>query len=128
MISPAINPLLRLSWDAVTLMEQHPLRFTHASKEHAFGLVLPPGTVHAGTLEVTRWAAMPLPAVIPAGDGLRVEVQPNAYDYAPVTSPTPVREWHVNFADGKPLLRLWQLALCAGRDAGAGASGAGGGA
>ncbi len=100
MISPAINPLLRLSWDAVTLMEQYPLRFTHESKEHAFGLVLPPGTVHAGAVEVTRWAAMPLPMVIPAGDGLRVEVQPNAYDYAPVTSATPMLEWHVNFADG----------------------------
>ena len=57
-------------------MEQHPLRFAHASKEHAFGLVLPPGTVHAGTLEVTRWVAMPLPAVIPDCEGLRGEVQP----------------------------------------------------
>ncbi len=101
MTTTAPDPLLRVSWDAATLMEQYPLRFTHPSKEHAFGLVIPPGAVHAGTLEVTRWAAMPLPAVIPAGGGLRVEVQPKPYDYEPVTSPTPVREWHVNFADGK---------------------------
>ena len=100
MIRPAIKPLLRLSWDAATLMKEHPLRFTHPSKEHAFGLVLPPGTVHSGTLEVTRWGAMPLPAVLPAGEVLRVEVQPNPYDYKPATSATPVREWHVNFADG----------------------------
>lgn len=99
MTTTAPDPLLRLSWDATTLMEQHSLRFTHPSKEHAFGLVLPPGTVHAGTLEVTRWAAMPLPEMI-QGESLLVEVRPNAYDYAPVMSATPVREWHVNFADG----------------------------
>lgn len=81
-------------------MEQHPLRFTHPSKEHAFGLVLPPGAVHAGAVEVTRWAAMPLPAVLHSVERMWVDVQPNAYDYAPVTSSTPVREWHVNFADG----------------------------
>jgi hypothetical protein len=100
MTKTAPDPLLRVSWDAATLMEQHPLRFTHSSKEHAFGLVLPPGTVHAGAVEVTRWAAMPLLGVIPSGEGLRVEVLPNPYEYAPVASPTPAREWHVNFADG----------------------------
>ena len=100
MTSSMIDPLLRMSWDAAKLMRDHPLRFTHASKEHAFGLVLPPGTVHGATIELTRWAAMPLPATVGGVPSLVVDVQPNAYQYEPECDPATTREWHVNFADG----------------------------
>ncbi len=95
------DPLLRCTRDAAELMRDHPLRFTHASKEHAYGLVLPPGTVHGGTIELTRWEAMRLPATVATEPGVVLEVQPNAYQYELVSDPATTREWHVNFADGK---------------------------
>lgn len=100
MTTPAPDPMLRRTWDTAPLMRDHPLRFTHTSKEHAFGLVLPPSTVHQGTVEVTRWAAMDLPATVGAASTMLVGVQPNAYQYELVSEPTTTREWHVNFADG----------------------------
>jgi hypothetical protein len=92
--------MLRRTWDIARLMRDHPLRFTHASKEHAFGLVLPPGTVHGGTIELSRWAAIELPATVGSGPSVVVDVQPNAYNYELVSDPATTREWHVNFADG----------------------------
>jgi hypothetical protein len=81
-------------------MQEHPLKFTHPSKVHAFGLVLPPGSVHRGTIEVTRWATMPLPAVIDAAGPMELDVRPTPYTYEVSPSEARVRDWHVNFADG----------------------------
>jgi hypothetical protein len=81
-------------------MRRYPLTLTHPSKVHAFGLVVPPGTVHRGTIEVTRWAAMPLPTVIDAAGSMELEVRPTPYTYEASPSEARVRDWHVNFADG----------------------------
>ena len=100
MTTPAPDPLLRRIWDTARLMRDHPLRFTHASKAHAFGLVLPAGAVYRGSIEITRWAAMEFPATVGQAPSVVVEVQPNPYRYELVSDPAVTREWHVNFADG----------------------------
>ena len=98
---PAPEPLERLSFDAATLVAEHPPVLRHTNKLVVMRVACAEGCGHAGTIGYTRWAAMPLPDhVDPGAGGTVVESRPTIYDYEPV-DPTAV-EWHVNFAD--PLL------------------------
>src|SRR5690349_3853899 len=87
-------------FDVRHLMESHPPIWHHPNKQAVFAIACPPGSVHRGQLEYTRWPAMPLPdAVDIARIADLVEGREDAYDYVPLPgSATPV-EWHVNFAD-----------------------------
>ena len=52
------DPLYRLQFDAAELMRHHPPQLRHPNKATLLDIAYPPGTSHAGTVDVTRWAAM----------------------------------------------------------------------
>lgn len=91
------EPLERTTFDAATLMAEHPPRWQHPNKEAVFRLACPPGTSVGGTLEYSRWEAMPLPESPPATP-CAIDARPDRYDYRPVAGGGR-DEWHVNFAD-----------------------------
>lgn len=95
---PNSELLCRLTFDAATLLRDHPPRFQHPHKEMLFGIAYPPGNAPAGTLEVTRWRGE---VVEPIGlaPTLAGEVIPNYYDYRPRSDSAASVTWHVNFAD-----------------------------
>jgi hypothetical protein len=90
-------PLLaRRTYDAHELVTAHPPRITDPNKRLVHGLACPPGTRHGGTIEVTRWSAMPLPDRVPDGP-LGDELREDIFCYEP--PPGDCDEWYVNFAD-----------------------------
>lgn len=99
---PALpEPLERLTFDAATLVREHPPVLRNTNKLVVYSVACPDGCEHAGTIGYTRWPAMTLPErVDPAAALGIVESRPSIFDYAPADC-TAV-EWHVNFAD--PLL------------------------
>ncbi len=93
-------PIERLTFDAATLMAEHPPVLRHTNKLVVFNIACPQDCEYGGTLGYTRWAAMPLPQRIDAADALaRVESRPTIFDYTPTTDMPGAVEWHVNFAD-----------------------------
>lgn len=91
-------PLDRRTFDAATLMRDHPPRWTHPNKRVLFEVACPPGSVHQGTIGYSRWAAEPLPDQMLPGRDL-VTARAGYFDYEPVLGGPDAVEWHVNFAD-----------------------------
>ncbi|MEX0774746.1 MAG: hypothetical protein WD042_03420 [Phycisphaeraceae bacterium] len=93
------QPLYRRTFDARTLLTEHPPQLRHPHKRALFEIAYADGPVSQGQVEVTRWPqasieeAFILPATIAA------EVRPDFYDYRPALGDLPGVEWHVNFAD-----------------------------
>lgn len=56
------EPLERLTFDAATLMAEHPPMWRHTNKLVVFTVGCPEGCVHTGTIGYTRWPAFELPA------------------------------------------------------------------
>lgn len=88
--------LLRLSFDANKLLQDHPPRLRHQNKAALFRLAYPSGTQPQGIIELTRWRAdvdddLRLP------EGMDAIGQPNFYDYP--SPPDGCLTWHVNFSD-----------------------------
>jgi hypothetical protein len=85
--------LFRRGYEPAALLAAHPPIFRHPHKQLALDLACPPGAVHGGSIEVTRWAAAPLPdrALAPTV----IDAVPGFYDYAGDAAGV----WHVNFAD-----------------------------
>lgn len=95
-----IAPLQRATFNAGTLMVEHPPVLHDPNKKVVFGVACPPGSTHAGDLAYSRWPAFPLPAADTAADAVqRVVVHEGIYDYAPASGVEGGAEWHVNFAD-----------------------------
>jgi len=94
------EPLETLRLEAQALMAEHPPIWRHANKRVVFATSCPPGSVHRGFLECSRWNAMALPAQCDS-DEVRTRLLTKAgfYDYAHVTGTAEATEWHVNFAD-----------------------------
>ena len=95
-----MEPITRLTFDVAALMATHPPRWRDRNKQAIFAVSCPPGSHVGGTIEYTRWAAMPLPAEL--GPAMRTELvaRVDVYDYAPTgAAGAPGVEWHVNFAD-----------------------------
>ena len=104
-------PLLRRTFDPTRLLAEHPPVLRHPHKRLVFELACPPAAVHRGPIELSRWPAAPLPAVLALGDP-EVTAVAGPYDYAG----DPAGVWHVNFADpelffayGSPLLAQDEL-------------------
>ena len=98
MTSVKTSVLDRLQIAAQELMAAHPPQWRNALKQVAFDISSPPGAVHSGRLDYSRWAAMPLPSrVDPGAAGARLRDRPGFYDYGPTAAGAV--EWHVNFAD-----------------------------
>jgi hypothetical protein len=89
------EPLYRRVWNAAELMERHPPRWRHSHKRRVAELTCPEGCIHAGQLEVTRWAALALPEHI-AGETPALTVRPGFFGYEPAEETT---DWYLNFAD-----------------------------
>ncbi len=95
MLSSATDAcLLRRRYDPTALVAAHPPRLRHGNKRVAFERACPPGAVHGGTIELTRWATAALPER-GAARAVEVEARPGYYDYAGPSEGV----WHVNFAD-----------------------------
>jgi hypothetical protein len=95
---PDPTPSARLSLATDELMRRHPPRWENANKRVVFGISTPAGAVHRGTVQVTRWDAMPLPTEVDPGRAAALlQVEPGFFDYAP--SVPPLVPWYVNFAD-----------------------------
>ncbi len=86
--------VLRRVYDPMQLVTAHPPKLGHPHKRLAFELACPPGTVHRGSIELTRWAARALPPTL-ALAATELVVMPGYYDYAGDDAGL----WHVNFAD-----------------------------
>jgi hypothetical protein len=86
--------LLRRRYDPAELLAAHPPKLRHPHKRLVFELACPPGAAHAGSIELTRWAAA---AALPAARELaatEVVAMSGHYEYE-----TRDGVWHVNFAD-----------------------------
>lgn len=94
------EPLDRETFDAARLMADHPPIWRHPNKKIVYEISCPPGSIHHGQIQYSRWPALPLPERIDAGAAARrVEGREGYYDYAPVPRLASGVEWHVNFAD-----------------------------
>ena len=82
---PAPEPLERLSFDAATLVAEHPPVLRHTNKLVVMSVACAEGCGHSGTIGYTRWAAMPLAGNVDLrAGGTVVESRPTIYDYEPV--------------------------------------------
>ena len=96
------EPLQRRAYEAAALVRQHPPALRHPNKQALFAIACPPGAVHSGRLEYSRWPELPLPLRLrldPALGRSLVVVRDGFYDYRPILDPGVGVEWHVNFAD-----------------------------
>ena len=96
------EPLQRRTYEAAALVRQHPAVLRNKNKQLLFAIAAPPGAVHAGRLEVSRWPEIPLPSPLELDPGRLqrlVTTRDGHYDYRLVLGPGAGVEWHVNFAD-----------------------------
>jgi len=94
------EPIDRYQFAAQRLFEEHPPHWTHRNKQVVHEIASPPGSIHRGSLEYSRWAAMPLPdSVDTQSAATLLRHQPGFFDYAPAPDQAVFVEWHVNFAD-----------------------------
>src|SRR5690349_21949396 len=92
------EPLYRVTFDAASLLHEHPPKFQHGHKSALFEIAYGPGEQPKGAIEVTRWAErVDEPLSLPPA--LSATVEPNFYTYKSVPADAPSVEWHVNFAD-----------------------------
>ncbi|MFO0724667.1 MAG: hypothetical protein U1E65_12870 [Myxococcota bacterium] len=88
--------LLRVRVDSSALFAAHPPRQSHPNKQRVYQRAVPAGAIHAGAVELTRWAPMELPEGAPT-HGTALEVVRDRFRYA--APPAGQVDWHLNFAD-----------------------------
>jgi hypothetical protein len=92
------EPLYRVTFDAATLLREHPPRMNHPHKQMLLECAYPAGSAPAGQIDVTRWReSVDEPIVF--DESLEVQTIPNFYDYRTDSDLDSAVEWHVNFAD-----------------------------
>jgi hypothetical protein len=97
-MSAQVEPIERLAFEAAELVAEHPPVWSDWNKRVVYDVACPPGAVHRGRLEYSRWKAMALPERAPGRTGsCRVLGCPGFYDYDEALHGAV--EWHVNFAD-----------------------------
>jgi hypothetical protein len=99
MTDPTPEVLERRTFDAATLMAEHPPRLHDTNKRIVFEVACPPGAIHRGSIGFTRWAAMSLPEHLDPVSTDLVAAAPGFFDYRPALNGDDVVEWHMNFAD-----------------------------
>ncbi len=96
------EPLQRRAYEAAAMVRQRPPALRHENKQLLFGIAAPPGAVHGGSVEYSRWPELPFPPALeldPARLSRLLVVHDGYYDYLPVLDEAAALEWHVNFAD-----------------------------
>lgn len=91
---PFLN--FRRSYDAAQLVARHPPILRRPNKALVFSITCPPDATHRGTVGVTRWEPLHVPATV-SSPRCEVRREPGFYDYA--ASEPGIAAWHVNFAD-----------------------------
>jgi len=95
------NPLYRHSFNAQDLVSGFPPRWGHPNKEIVYGIACPTDSTHSGTLAVSRWAAMELPAAaVVDASATEFEMREDVFQYEVADKPSDSIEWHLNFAAG----------------------------
>ncbi|GAB2478733.1 hypothetical protein [Algoriphagus taiwanensis] len=95
------NGLERFTFEASKLMVEEPAQLFSKNKRIVYDLSCPPSAVYHGKIEYSRWQKMDLPEEVYLGNkSIKPILQEGYYDYEPIESQVPVKEWHVNFADG----------------------------
>ncbi len=92
------GPIYRVSFDAASLLRDHPPKFQHPHKNALFEIAYAPGEQSKGEIKVTRWAER-VDEPLSLARELATSVEPNFYTYQVVSPATGAIEWHVNFAD-----------------------------
>jgi len=112
-VQDAKEPLMRVTFEAGALAKEYPAKIRDANKKLVYEIACPAGTVHEGSVTVSRWKAARWPAEWPAG-GMKVSGVAGFFTYD--ASAKGVVAWHVNFADpevfgfyGGPLLAQDEL-------------------
>src|SRR5688572_11742631 len=88
-----MQAILRRAYAPAALLSLYPPALRHPNKQLVFDLACASDSVHTGLVELTRWAAMPLPDKVELA-ATDIAVVPDVYDYGADTG-----VWHVNFAD-----------------------------
>ncbi|MGC4118781.1 MAG: hypothetical protein QM765_30315 [Myxococcales bacterium] len=88
--------LFRKTFQAESLMREHPPRLRHPNKQLVFDLACPAGARHQGEIAFSRWRADGLPGALPA-ERPKLTDRPGFFDYPRPQAGTV--EWHINFAD-----------------------------
>jgi hypothetical protein len=88
--------IVRQAFDAASLAESHPPRFTHPNKKLVHALCSKASEPPRGTIMYSRWSAGRLPARIPA-DAPSHAMREDVFGYEP--APATAIEWYLNFAD-----------------------------
>jgi hypothetical protein len=98
-MSDVVRTICRRVFDAQTLVDEFPPRFTSPNKQVVYRLACPPGSTHAGRIVFSRWAASTLPTVPEVGHPpTRVEVREDFFGYEPPPAGESAVEWYLNFA------------------------------
>lgn len=116
-------PLERAEFEAASLIREHPPQLHHPNKQVVYEVATSTGDPFAGRIRYARWAATELPEQPPQrakpdpdpalddpAPGVRFDIRPGHYDYAPDARGR--TEWHVNFADPH-LFGMYEWALFA---------------
>jgi hypothetical protein len=92
------NPLFQITFNAATLLREHPPQFRHPHKAGLFSIAYPDGIAPSAEIEISRWP-LHVDEPIRLEQSLSLDVVPNYFDYVPVENCPSGFEWHVNFAD-----------------------------
>lgn len=94
------EPINRRTFEASTLMANHPAVWSDHNKQIVFDISSPEGCTHEGELVYSRWSPMTLPDEIDLPAAINIlEGREDLYDYIPSLFIADAVDWHVNFAD-----------------------------
>jgi hypothetical protein len=96
------EPICRYTFDTHQLVTDFPPDLRNARKQLVYRIACPPGCVHKGCLEFSRWPAFPLPVSFSVeGVPTEIEAREDVFDYELPPENNGVVEWHLNFADAE---------------------------
>lgn len=96
---PKLEPISRHTFIADELMRKFPPKLKHPNKKAIFEVACPQGTKHSGTIDFSRWSAIPLPILAENNGQLVIESREDIFGYEPQPQDSPRVEWYLNFAD-----------------------------
>lgn len=88
-----MQAILRRAYAPAELLSLYPPEMRHPNKQIVWDLACSPDSIHSGLVELTRWAALPLPERLSLAP-TDIAPVPDVYDYG-----NELGVWHVNFAD-----------------------------
>jgi hypothetical protein len=88
----------RQTFDAQELVSAHPPRFTNANKRAVNAIASPPGSVHSGRIEYSRWPSLELPTELTEARSFAIELRAGFFGYEPQPANNVTVEWYLNFA------------------------------